>query len=159
MPLSNCEVGGGFAPLPEMDAAGVTLGLGTDGYVNNMFALMRGAFLMHKARREDPSIMPADRVWHMATEGGAAALGLTGVGALRPGYAADITLIDADLPTPITAHNLREQVILWRDPVHVQAVMCAGKWLHAPEDPRTLRARTREQAARLWRGGHEPRHP
>jgi 5-methylthioadenosine/S-adenosylhomocysteine deaminase len=155
MPLSNCEVGGGFAPLPEMDVAGITLGLGTDGYVNNYFALMRAAFLMHKARREDPSVMPADRVWHLATAGGAAALGLTHVGALRPGYSADLILIDSDLPTPITAHNLREQLILWRDPVHVAGVMVAGEWrlgqgAPAP-DAQAIRARTREQAARLWR--------
>lgn len=154
MPLSNCEVGGGFAPLPEMDAAGVTLGLGTDGYLGNYFATLRGAFLMHKARREDPSIMPADRVWDLATEGGAAALGLSDVGALRPGYYADLVLIDSDLPTPITTHNLREQLILWRDPVHVGGVMVAGQWRYgraAPGfDARAIRAHTREQAARLW---------
>jgi 5-methylthioadenosine/S-adenosylhomocysteine deaminase len=150
MPLSNCEVGGGFAPLPEMDAANITLGLGTDGYVNNFFALMRGAFLMHKARRQDPTVMPADRVWHMATAGGAAALGLENVGKLLPGYSADLILIDADLPTPITAHNLREQLILWRDPVHIGGVMVNGQWRDLPDDPRAVRAATRQQAARLW---------
>ena len=40
-PLSNCEVGGGFAPVPEMLAAGVNVALGTDGYVNNLFEVMR----------------------------------------------------------------------------------------------------------------------
>ena len=151
MPLSNCEVGGGFAPLPEMDAANITLGLGTDGYVNNFFALMRGAFLMHKARRQDPTVMPADRVWHMATAGGAAALGLANVGKLLPSYSADLILIDADLPTPITAHNLREQLILWRDPVHIGGVMVNGQWRELPDDPRAVRAATRQQAARLWK--------
>ena len=150
MPLSNCEVGGGFAPLPEMDRAGVPLGLGTDGYVNNYFALMRGAYLMHKARLQDPTIMPADRVWHMATEGGAHAIGLEKVGALKPGYAADLIAIDADLPTLLTAHNLREQVILWRDPEHIRTVMVAGQWRAQVSDPAELRAHTREQAARLW---------
>ncbi len=157
MPLSNCEVGGGFAPLPEMDRAGITLGLGTDGYINNYFALMRGAYLMHKARLEDPTTMPADRVWHMATEGGAQAIGLRQVGALKPGYAADLILIDADLPTPITAHNLREGLILWRDPIDVLGVMIGGVWrlrdgTQQIADPREVRAQTRTQAARLWLG-------
>lgn len=35
MPLSNCEVGGGVAPIPRYLEKGVTTGLGTDGYVNN----------------------------------------------------------------------------------------------------------------------------
>lgn len=35
MPLSNCEVGGGIAPIEKMLEAGMTVGLGTDGYVNN----------------------------------------------------------------------------------------------------------------------------
>jgi len=35
MPLSNCEVGGGIAPVPELVQAGVTVGLGSDGYVDD----------------------------------------------------------------------------------------------------------------------------
>ncbi|MBT5141019.1 MAG: amidohydrolase family protein, partial [Acidimicrobiaceae bacterium] len=88
MPLANCEVGGGIAPIPELIDAGATVGLGSDGYINDFFAVMRGAFLIHKARLQDPGTMPADRVLHMATRGGAAALGLERVGALEPGWAA-----------------------------------------------------------------------
>jgi 5-methylthioadenosine/S-adenosylhomocysteine deaminase len=155
MPLSNCEVGGGFAPVPEMLAAGVTVGLGTDGYVNNFFALMRGAFLMHKARLEDPGIMPARTVWHMATRGGAEALGLDRVGALHPGFSADLVLVDTDLPTPVSAGNLWDQLLLWRDPQHVDAVMCAGRWLmrdkRIPDvDEAAVRARCQVAARGLW---------
>ena len=60
MPLSNCEVGGGIAPVPAMlAAAGVTVGLGSDGYITDMFEVIRGAFLIHKAYRQDPRVMPA----------------------------------------------------------------------------------------------------
>ena len=76
MPLSNCEVGGGIAPVPDLLAAGVTVGLGSDGYITDMFEVMRGAFLIHKAHRQDPRVMPANVVWKLATEGGAQALGL-----------------------------------------------------------------------------------
>jgi cytosine/adenosine deaminase-related metal-dependent hydrolase len=68
-----------------------------------------------------------------------------------PGYSADLILIDADLPTPITAHNLREQLILWREPVHIGGVMVNGQWRELPDDPRAVRAATRQQAARLWK--------
>lgn len=163
MPLSNCEVGGGFSPVPEMLAAGVTVGLGTDGYVNNHFALMRGAFLMHKARLEDPGAMPARQVWHMATRGGAEALGLAQVGTLQPGFAADLMLLSTDLPTPLAADNLYDQLLLWRDPQHVQSVVCAGRWLMrdgavlsladgSPIDVDAVRARCQEAARELWAG-------
>jgi cytosine/adenosine deaminase-related metal-dependent hydrolase len=155
MPLANCEVGGGIAPIPELHAAGVTIGLGSDGYVNDFYEVMRGAFLVHKARLLDPGVMPAGVVLGMATEGGAAALGLDQVGRLQPGWSADLQVIDAAFPTPVTEHNLFEQVVLWRNHTHVRDVMVAGAWrvlgnevLDADLD--ALRARTREQALRLW---------
>ncbi|MGQ9903574.1 MAG: amidohydrolase family protein [Anaerolineae bacterium] len=161
MPLSNCEVGGGIAPAPEMRAAGATVGLGTDGYVPNFFATLRGAFLIHKARLLDPGVMPGSAVWRMATQEGAQALRLgqeavVPTGALLPGYSADLIAIDLDLPTPVTAHNLFDQLILWRDAAHVDSVMCAGRWLKRDHvvlnaDLSRLLARTREAAARLWR--------
>ena len=155
MPLANCEVGGGFAPIPELLDAGATIGLGSDGYINDFFAVMRGAFLVHKARRQDPGVMPADRVLHMATAGGAAALGLDGVGRLEPGWSADLQLVDTGLPTPLTEHNLAEQLVLWRNHRDVTDVMVAGRWRVRDgelldTDLGLLRARTREQADRLW---------
>lgn len=155
MPLANCEVGGGFAPIPELLDAGATIGLGSDGYINDFFAVMRGAFLVHKARRQDPGVMPADRVLHMATAGGAEALGLDGVGRLEPGWSADLQLVDTGLPTPLTEHNLAEQLVLWRNHRDVTDVMVAGRWRVRDgelldTDLGLLRARTREQADRLW---------
>lgn len=155
MPLANCEVGGGIAPIPELADAGVTIGLGSDGYINDFFEVMRGAFLVHKARLQDPGTMPASRVLHMATEGGAQALGLDRVGRLESGWAADLQVVDARLPTPLSVHNLAEQLVLWRNHTHVRDVMVAGTWrvrdgevLGADLD--RMRARTHEQARRLW---------
>ena len=155
MPLSNCEVGGGFAPVPELLEAGVTMGLGTDGYVNNFFEVMRGAFFYSKARLLSPQVMPAHTAWHMATKGGGASLGLENVGALQPGYSADLVCLDADLPTPLSPGNLLEQVLLQRNPEHVRHVMVAGRWLMRDgeilnADPEAIRARCREAAQTLW---------
>ncbi len=155
MPLANCEVGGGIAPIPELLDAGVTVGLGSDGYVNDFFEVMRGAFLLHKARLQDPGSMPASTVLGMATEGGAKALGLQNVGRLEPGWSADLQMIDASFPTPVNEHNLAEQLVLWRNHTHVRDVMVAGHWrvrngevLDADLD--AMRARTHHQAHRLW---------
>ncbi len=160
MPLSNCEVGGGIAPVPQLLKAGVTLGLGSDGYINDFFEVMRGAFLIHKAAHRNPQVMPAHQVWELATEQGARAMGLERVGRLEPGWAADLQVIQADLPTPLAEHNLYEQLLLWRNHRHVRDVMVAGQWrvrggelLNA--DLEAMRARLHEQATRLWRRAQE----
>ena len=155
MPLSNCEVGGGIAPIPQLAAAGVTIGLGSDTYIDNFFEVMRGAFLIHKANQCDPRLMPARLVWHMATEGGAKALNLEKVGRIQPGWQADLQLIDASVPTPIGDWNLFDQLILYRNPEHVRMVMTAGKPLLKEGhlivgDELRARQVISAQAARLW---------
>jgi 5-methylthioadenosine/S-adenosylhomocysteine deaminase len=156
MPLSNCEVGGGIAPIPQLLAENVTIGLGSDGYINDMFEVMRGAFLIHKANQLNPQVMPADLVWYLATEGGAEAIGLKNVGRLEPGWAADLQLIDAVFPTPTTEHNLYEQLVLRRNHSHVRDVMIAGKWrlrnaIVLEADVEAMRARVQENAKRMWK--------
>jgi cytosine/adenosine deaminase-related metal-dependent hydrolase len=155
-PLSNCEVGGGFAPVPEMLAAGVNVALGTDGYVNNFFEVMRAAALIPKARLHDPGAMPADTVWTMATQNGARTLGMDRLGTLDPGAPADLLLINADLPSPLAPHNLADQLLLWRGPQDLRGVMCAGAWRlwngdAVGADEKAVRARVVEAARRLWK--------
>ena len=159
MPLSNCEVGGGIAPVLELLDRGVTVGLGSDGYLNDMFAVMRGAFLLHRAATLDPGAISAAAVLHLATEGSAHTLGLERVGRLEPGWHADLQLVDMEgpdgLPTPVEAHNLLDQLILWRSAGHVRKVMVGGDWIVdggevIGAEMAALRARTREQASRLW---------
>jgi cytosine/adenosine deaminase-related metal-dependent hydrolase len=156
MPLSNCEVGGGIAPVPELVQRGVTVGLGSDGYLNDMFQVMRAATLIHKARLCDPQVMPAAEVFRLATVGGADALGLGDrIGRLAPGYRADLQLIDASFPTPASAHNLYDQLVLWRSGHDVRSVMVDGVWrvrngAVIDFDLAAAHAHLGEQARRLW---------
>ncbi len=155
MPLSNCEVGGGIAPIPQQVEAGVTLGLGSDGYINDFFEVMRGAFLIHKAYQQNPQVMPAHQVWYLATEGGARAMGYDKVGRLQPGWAADLQLIDGVFPTPAAEHNLYDQLVLWRNHNHVSDVMVAGQWrVRGGEvldaDLGAMHSRVHTNAERLW---------
>ncbi len=156
MPLSNCEVGGGVAPVPDFLAAGARLGLGSDGYINNFFEVMRGAFLIHKAYRQDSTVMPAPTVVDLATRGGAAAMGLN-AGELAPGRLADIIVVDAGTPTPITPGNAFDQYVLYRTASDVRHVMVGGRLV--VRDGRILTldegeviARAREAARRFWKG-------
>lgn len=154
-PLSNCEVGGGFAPVPEMLAAGVNVALGTDGYVNNFFEVMRAAALIPKARLLDPGTMPAGVAWTMATQNSARALGFDDLGTLAPCHRADLLLIAADLPTPLAPHNLADQLLLWRNPSDLRGVMCAGRWLLRDGEivgvnEQEVQARVSRAALLLW---------
>ncbi len=155
MPLSNCEVGGGIAPVPALVEAGVTVGLGSDGYITDFFEVMRGAFLIHKANQLDPRVMPAALVWHLATEGGARAIGLAKVGRLEPGWQADLQLVKLNLPTPLKQHNLYEQSLLYCHATDVSAAMVAGNVLMRDRiipgiDPAAIQTRSHAAAENLW---------
>ncbi|MBN1538293.1 MAG: amidohydrolase family protein [Anaerolineales bacterium] len=155
MPLSNCEVGGGIAPVPQMVAANIPLGLGSDSYIDDFFEVMRGAFLIHKAHQQDPRLMPANLVWHLATEGGAKALGLNNVGRIEPGWQADLQLIDLDFPTPVEEWNIFDQLLLYGNRDNVKAVFVAGEPLVKDGrllrvDEKVARESCRRQARELW---------
>jgi cytosine/adenosine deaminase-related metal-dependent hydrolase len=156
MPLSNCEVGGGIAPIPALLEAGVSVGLGSDGYITDFFEVMRGAFLIHKAYLQDPRVMPAWMVWYLATEGGAKVLGLNKVGRIEPGWEADLQLFKANLPTPLKEHNLYDQSLLYCHQTDVTGTVVAGKVLMRDQfilgvDLASIQSRSLEAAENLWR--------
>ena len=155
LPLSNCEVGGGVAPVVEMLSKGVSVGLGTDGYINNFFEVMRGCFLIHKAHHEDPSIMPAETVYQMATSLGARVVGIDNIGELKRGNLADLITIKIDAPTPITMENIFDQLILYHNPQNVSEVFIHGKLLKEDgkiigHDLDLIKEEAREAAEKLW---------
>jgi 5-methylthioadenosine/S-adenosylhomocysteine deaminase len=97
-PESNMKLASGIAPVPAYLAAGVTVGLGTDGAASNndldMFEAMRFAALLHKVKTGDPRTLPAPAVLEMATIGGAKALGLDQqIGSLENGKRADLVVV------------------------------------------------------------------
>jgi len=155
LPLSNCEVGGGVAPVPEMLAADLKVGIGTDGYINNFFEVLRGAFLIHKANLENPAIMPAETVYSLATGKGAEAIKRPELGSLKEGNKADLIIVELDCPTPVNEGNIFEQLILYCNPKNVKEVIIAGdKIKTAGEiigvDLEQEREKTREAANKLW---------
>lgn len=156
MPLSNCEVGGGIAPAKQFLDAGLTVGLGTDGYVTDMFDVMRAAFLIHKGYLQDASVMPAETVLEMATIKGAQALGLGDqIGSLEVGKKADIILLDAQLPTPVTPDNAAAQLVAFGRGSFVQHVFVDGRQIVengrvVTADEEEAKLRCRRAAESLW---------
>jgi 5-methylthioadenosine/S-adenosylhomocysteine deaminase len=99
-PASNMKLASGVAPVPELLAAGVPVGLGGDGIKENnridLIQEMKLAALLQKVDRLDATVMPAERVLRMATIEGARALGLADrIGSLEAGKRADLITVDA----------------------------------------------------------------
>jgi 5-methylthioadenosine/S-adenosylhomocysteine deaminase len=102
-PQSNMKLASGAAPVREMLADGMRLGLGTDGAASNndldMFEEMLTAALLAKHTSGDPTVAPAAAVLEMATLGGARALGMEDrIGSLEPGKRADLVVVGLDEP-------------------------------------------------------------
>jgi len=107
-PASNMKLASGIAPVPDMLAAGITVGLGTDGCASNntldMIREMNTAAKLHKVARLDPTVMDAHTVVRMATLEGAKTLGMERkIGSLEIGKQADIITIGLNKPhlTPL----------------------------------------------------------
>lgn len=102
-PESNMKLASGIAPVLATRAAGVPVGLGTDGAASNndldMFEAMRQAAFLHKVASKDPRAMPAGDALAMATIEGARALGMADrIGSLEPGKRADVIVVGTTAP-------------------------------------------------------------
>lgn len=109
-PCSNLYLASGIPPVPEMLAAGLTVGLGSDGPASSnnhsLFQAMKTAALMQKGVHRDPTIMTAEKVMEMATIDGARAIGLDHlVGSLEVGKKADVIVIGTDHPAMTPIHH------------------------------------------------------
>ena len=74
---------------------------------------------------------------------------------IKTGWQADLQLLEIDLPTPIRAHNLYEQLLLYGSASIVKNVWVAGKQkvdqgVVLGADWERLKAKTRESADTLW---------
>jgi cytosine/adenosine deaminase-related metal-dependent hydrolase len=148
-PRSNALLGCGTAPLPELLAAGLLVGLGTDSPASalsfDMWDEMRAAILLGRARAARPDALSAEQALRMATSEGARAIGLGDrIGSLTVGKRADLTVVDLTgspfLPwdDPITA------AVYGGTPDRVLLTMVEGRIRYsrdgAPADTNSARA-------------------
>ncbi len=136
-PVSNMKLASGAAPVERMRAAGIAVGLGTDGEKENnnldMFEEMKTASLLAKLSTLDASALDAWSVCRMATIDGARALGLDrDTGSLEAGKQADLIAVRTDTPrmTPLlggTAGNLHHNLVHAVQGGDVDLTMVAGR--------------------------------
>jgi 5-methylthioadenosine/S-adenosylhomocysteine deaminase len=99
-PGSNAKLASGIARLVDLRAAGVAVGLGTDGPASNddldLWEDVRLAAMLARLATGEATAVTAPDVLLLATRGGAAALGRPDIGALEPGRWADLVHVTVD---------------------------------------------------------------
>src|SRR5437899_2589204 len=115
-PSSNMMIASGVSPVPEMRAAGIAVGLGTDGPAgsNNDLNLMEEIDLaakLAKITKMSPLALNALAVVEMATIDGARAVQVEKeIGSLEPGKKADLILMSLDEPNAVPMYDVYAQI-------------------------------------------------
>jgi 5-methylthioadenosine/S-adenosylhomocysteine deaminase len=153
-PRSNALLGCGIAPVEELRAADVRVGLGTDSPAStpsfDMFEEMRTAIYLARARRQRPEALLATDALEMATRDSARALRLEGqVGTLTPGKRADLTVVSLAGSPYHPVEDPAAAVVFGGSPERVLETIVDGHTRYANEDKEQWReVRSTASAAR-----------
>jgi 5-methylthioadenosine/S-adenosylhomocysteine deaminase len=132
-PSSNMMLASGIAPVVEERAAGMAVGLGTDGPAgsNNDFNLMEEIDLaakLQKISKMDPRALGAKGAVEMATIDGARALHMENqIGSLESGKKADLILIDLDAPNAVPMFDVYSQLAYALKSTDIETVVIGGR--------------------------------
>ena len=142
-PTSNLKTAAGVSPVPTMLKEGVKIGLGTDGAASNnnldMWQEMHLTALIHKGVGGDPKVLPASDVLHMATLGGAQAIGLDDrIGSLEAGKQADLIQVDLNKPSLTPLYDVISHLVYAVNGRDVVTTIVDGQVLMREGEVRTL---------------------
>lgn len=129
-PASNMFLGDGVTRIPDMLAAGVRIGLGSDGGCSNnrvsVFDEMRMCALLQKLTALDSNVLPAETALAMGTAGSADTLDIP-AGRIAPNHVADFTLIDMDDPSLQPPWRYEKNVVYAMTPQAIREVIVGGR--------------------------------
>lgn len=149
-PVANMILGSGVCPVPRLRAAGVSVGIGTDGAASNdsqdMLGAIKAAALLQKVHHLDARVIDAFDVLQMATIDGARALGLDHlIGSLEPGKRADLVLAQDTVDVAVL-HDPISQLVYGASPRSIRDVWVDGRQVVADH-----RCTTVEETAQIER--------
>lgn len=134
-PSSNMMLASGVAPVVDERAAGMRVGLGTDGPAgsNNDLDMMEEMDLaskLQKTNRVDPRALGAKGALEMATIEGARALHREKeIGSLEAGKKADFVILDLNVPNAVPLYDVYSQIVYALKASEVATVVVGGKIL------------------------------
>jgi len=141
--LTNLRLASGIAPLREMRAQGVPVGLGTDNATLNdtinPLNDARFAALVHKAHHEDPGVVTAQEALDMVTIGAARAVRREAdLGSIEAGKKADLVVLDAQQPHLTPSPNPVDALVYGAQGPEIETVFCDGEPVVRDGSVRTL---------------------
>jgi len=133
-PESNLKIGAGFAPIAAMLAAGVNIGVGTDGANTNdnlgMHEALRLAAILPRPNEPDRRRWPTvQQALTMGTLGGARAFLEPMLGRIAAGAPADCVLYDLTTPTWTPLNDAPAQLLFSESGASVSTVIVGGQVL------------------------------
>jgi 5-methylthioadenosine/S-adenosylhomocysteine deaminase len=142
-PESNMKLASGAAPVMKYLAAGVALGLGTDGAASNndldMFEAMRQAAFLAKHATKDPTAVSAQTALDLATIGGARALAMERlIGSLEAGKRADVITVSMREARQTPLYDPISHLVYVTRGDDVRSTIVNGKILMKDRQVRTL---------------------
>ncbi len=131
-PQSNMKLASGTAPVPQMLAKDLAVGLGTDGAASNndlnMWEEMDTAAKLHKLISGDPKTLTAEQAFEMATIRGARALDLEKItGSIETGKRADLVIVDLDSLHQTPMYNIYSSLVYSTKASDVRTVIINGR--------------------------------
>ena len=156
-PESNMGNAVGCGPVIHMKKLGLLLGLGTDGYTNDMLESYKVGNIIHKHHLCDPTVAWGE-IPDMLFNGNAQIAGRyfkAPLGVLKPGAYADMIVTDYDPLTPMDGNNANSHILFGMNGRSVVTTMCNGRVLMKDRellvcDEKELMAKCRESAKKLW---------
>jgi 5-methylthioadenosine/S-adenosylhomocysteine deaminase len=130
--LSNMKLKSGIAPVRDLIEAGVRLGLGCDNCsgsdVQSLFQAMKMFCLIAAVSEPEPGAPLAHQALRHATLGNARTAGLEHeLGALKPGYRADLILIDLNDVAYLPYNSAARQLVYTESGRGVKSVIIEGR--------------------------------
>jgi cytosine/adenosine deaminase-related metal-dependent hydrolase len=131
-PMSNLKLKSGVAPILALHRAGIEVALGCDNYscaeTQNIFLAMKMLCLLPSVTDPEPHPINAAFALRAATLTGARAIDLGGrIGALTPGMAADLMVLNLNEPAFVPFNSAARQVVYSESGRAVETVLVAGR--------------------------------